>query len=380
MLCPGRSLAEPVPHHTGSPGAIGSAVGPRQGHSSSCGCSSSILPHSPPNQCCTSPGRASTGRTVSIVLHIVEVNPPLPPVLLQQVALGAAQVDPAALQQEKGWEGCAHIPTTSTPRPVARLRSPLAPRTSSQFCSSFTQNLARWKLPLSVRSGERNQGLLTPLLSARPTSVTTTPSPDLHSRRLLPLPILRALTVADDGSPGSPVIDAAHGLIALRARRVLGATGKRSAGDRGRRVSGIPEPRGGQGCQRGAGTALALALTQMPRVTVWSPTDITLATKAAPIVWKRSERSGENRPGDAGASGLGTRWKPVQGHRGIHPGTRGGRARKRGDRPAGAGGMRWVPARTRRGNNTRGRRPRDVGGSIPGTRWGNGGTTGRMRG
>lgn len=40
-----------------------------------------------------------------------------------------------------------------------------------------------------------------------------------------------------------------------------------------------------------------LALTQIPRVTVWSPTDITLATKAAPIVWKRSRRSGGDRPG-----------------------------------------------------------------------------------
>lgn len=162
MLCPGRSLAEPVPHHTGSPGAIGSAVGPWQGQSSQ----QFNPPSLPTHSMLMSPGGASTGPTISVVLHIVEVNPPLPPVLLQQVALGATQVNPAALRQEKGWQGCAHVPTTSTPCPVGRLHSTRPPRTSSQFCSSFTQNLARWKLPLSVRSGEGNRGLLTLLLSA----------------------------------------------------------------------------------------------------------------------------------------------------------------------------------------------------------------------
>lgn len=62
---------------------------------------------------------------------------------------------------------------------------------------------------------------------------------------------------------------------------------------------GGPRDRGvtAGGWQRGAGTALVPALTQMPRVTVWSPTVITLATKAAPMVWKR--RSGGDGPADA---------------------------------------------------------------------------------
>lgn len=194
------------------------------------------------------------------------------------------------------------------------------------------------------------------------------PSPRPFQPPLFRFPILRALTVADDGSPGSPVVDAAHGLVALRARRVLGRQGST------RDMTAVRRSRESlsQGVARDvSGAPLAPALTQMPRVTVCSPTVITLATKAAPIVCKRSNRSGGNRPGEAGASGLGPRWKPAQGHGGIHPGGCGRRARKRGDRPTG---------RTRWGNNTKGRRPRDVGGSTPGTRRGNEVTAGRIAG
>lgn len=191
------------------------------------------------------------GHTVSVVLHVVEVNPPLPPVLLQQVALGAAQVDPAALWQAEGWEGCICRPGTATgsPSPLARLRSPPDPqpgRTSSQFCSSFTQNLARWKLLLSVRSGGEGSGsvpsLLHPPSAATPDPLMPMPAPSQPGTFAAAGSFLftrhRALTVADDGGPCPAVVDAAHGLVALRTSRVLGVAGKHSAGGGG--ISGVP--------------------------------------------------------------------------------------------------------------------------------------------
>lgn len=126
--------------------------------------------------------RMAPGPTVSVVLHVVEVDPALPPVLLQQVTLGAAEVDPAALRQAEGWWGRG-AGTGSGPPPLPpRLRAPGPGRTSSQLRSSFTQNLARWKLLLSVRSGGEGSGSAPPWHGSTPTlphhrSPRTVPSP-----------------------------------------------------------------------------------------------------------------------------------------------------------------------------------------------------------
>lgn len=117
MLCPGRSLAEPaalVPLDL--LWAPGKGRAPRVDTAAQ----SSLSPH-PLN----ARERASSSPTVSIVLHIVEVNPALPPVLLQQVALGAAQVNPAALWQEQGWE--RGVPTSPPPAPLVLWRGFTAP-------------------------------------------------------------------------------------------------------------------------------------------------------------------------------------------------------------------------------------------------------------
>lgn len=130
----------------------------------------------------------------------------------------------------------------------------------------------------------------------------------------------------------------------------------------------------------------------MPSVTVWSPTVITLATKAAPIVWKRSKRSGGNRPGNAGASGLGhtvetgagTRGNSSRGVRKEGEDTRGPTRGRGGDAvgpsPDTGGTTRGetrVAAprahaaetgrpRAARGGATRGAYPGEAGGAIPG--------------
>lgn len=84
-------------------------------------------------------------------------------------------------------------PPGKAPRP-SRVRPcprpPPHPRTSSQFCNSFTQNLARWKLLLSVRSGGERSGSvpLHPHSPPVPAPAAPSPSRPYRSRRRRPAP------------------------------------------------------------------------------------------------------------------------------------------------------------------------------------------------
>lgn len=212
-----------------------------------------------------------------------------------------------------------------------------------------------------MRSGERNQCLLSLFFSAQPTGAITTPARDLWSRRLLPIP--RAFTVADDGSPGSPVVDAAHGLIALRARRVLGATGEQ--------VTGLG---GSQGSHSRGWPGMSAGRRHSPRPRTYPDAQ---GHCLVPHGHHLGHKSGSDRL----QAKREERWEPARGCGGTRPvntvetgaGTGGNSPRgvreegeDRGERAAGAGGMRRVPARTE--GTTRG--GQDVGGGTPGTRRG----------
>lgn len=98
--------------------------------------------------------------TFSEVLSIMVVNLTQAPISFHQVVLGATQVDLTVLPNMTHRHKHAterfiiHWDPGSFRKPCHSSRS-VSPRgsfTSSQFCSSFTQNRARWKLLLSVRS------------------------------------------------------------------------------------------------------------------------------------------------------------------------------------------------------------------------------------
>lgn len=140
-------------------------------------------PHPPERGRCSSRALwdlgAGKGPTIGVVLHVVEVNVSLPPVLLQQVTLGATQVDSAALRGRQALQPL-RVPNPSvSPHPKNNPKAQLVLSvTSSQFCSSFTQNLARWKLLLLVRSGREVSGPAPgPRVLPRPTATITDPEP-----------------------------------------------------------------------------------------------------------------------------------------------------------------------------------------------------------
>lgn len=102
--------------------------------------------------------------------------------------------------------------------------------TSSQFCSSFTQKRARWKLLLSVRS-ERQKATNkktapSGLQQRNETNILNTHTDGEMMKYKRPVPKLKhkrkyGFTVADNGCPRPSVVDPAHSFVSLRSGRVL---------------------------------------------------------------------------------------------------------------------------------------------------------------
>lgn len=303
--CPGSSLAEPMLHHTGSPGAIGPAHGKDRAPCVGTAAQSSLTPHqlkapeprkgqhrpyhqrSParrgsqlPSSSCPPPAGRSwchTGRSGSPAAGkgmggLVPTTSPLvlwggftasrPPYLLTVLqlvhpelgSLETATVGEIWGEQSGSADTAPQCPTHRCHHPGPGPSQPPAPSPSHSPCP--------------YRSRPRQPGLPGSRCGSWPHSAPSPPCPGGD----------RQVT----GSEGPRV---PHRGVAKDVNRHS------------------PRP----------------ALTQMPRVTVWSPTVITLATKAAPIVCKRSKEE---------------RWEPARACGGIWPGnTVGTGAETRGHSP-----------------------------------------------